>query len=154
MLPSNGGDVGMVEEEDEVQIVEEGARQQVGPYGMRTPGENLRILLAQKKAGKSSWWWLRLEGLPSSVWDIAAALTERKQQQNGQVQLQLAEHRRLFWGHHMSPTFPHVSRAAVRLLSAHVTSAASERNWSVVGNIFTKTRNKLALERAKKLVTS
>ena len=59
MLPSNGGDVGMVEEEDEVQIVEEGARQQVGPYGMRTPGENLRILLAQKKAGKSSWWrWL------------------------------------------------------------------------------------------------
>jgi len=54
MLPSNGGDVGMVEEEDEVQIVE-GARQQVGPHGMRTPGENLRILLAQKKAGKSSW---------------------------------------------------------------------------------------------------
>jgi len=60
MLPSNGGDVGMVEEEDEVQIVEEGARQQVGPHGMRTPKENLRIiLLAQKKAGKSSWWrWL------------------------------------------------------------------------------------------------
>ena len=58
MLPSNGGDVGMVEEEGEVQLVE-GARQQVGPHGMRTPGENLRILLAQKKAGKSSWWrWL------------------------------------------------------------------------------------------------
>jgi len=93
---------------------------------------------------------LRMEGLPSSVWDIAEALTEREQQQNGRVQLQSAEHRRLFWGHHMSPSFPHMSQAAVRLLSAHVTSAASERNWSVMGN-FTKTRNKLALERAKKL---
>ena len=50
MLPSNSGDVGMEEEEDEVQIVEEGARQQVGPHGMRTPGENLRILLAQRRA--------------------------------------------------------------------------------------------------------
>jgi hypothetical protein len=28
---------------------------------------------------------------------------------------------------------------------------ATERNWSLFGNIFTKTKNRLALERAKKL---
>ena len=61
MQPSiDGDDVRVVEEEDEVQIVEKGARQQAGPHGVRTPEENLCILLAQKKkAGKSSWWkWL------------------------------------------------------------------------------------------------
>ena len=32
-----------------------------------------------------------------------------------------------------------------------MTSCASERNWSMFGNIFTKTRNRLALERAHKM---
>ena len=43
------------------------------------------------------------------------------------------------------------SKAAGRLLSAHVTSCATERNWSLFGNIFSKTRNRLALERAQKM---
>jgi len=37
------------------------------------------------------------------------------------------------------------------LLSAHVTSCSSERIWLLFGNIFSKTKNRLALERAKKL---
>ena len=44
-----------------------------------------------------------------------------------------------------------MSAVAARLLSAHVTSCATERNWSLFGNIFSKTKNRLALERAKKL---
>jgi len=47
--------------------------------------------------------------------------------------------------------FPLMAEAAGRLLAAHVTSCASERNWSMFGNIFTKTRNRLALERAHKM---
>jgi len=50
---------------------------------------------------------------------------------------------------HMSADFPHMAEAAGRLLSAHVTSCASERNWSLFGNIFQKTRNRLALQRAQ-----
>ena len=44
-----------------------------------------------------------------------------------------------------------MSAAAARLLSACVTSCASGRNWSLFGNIFSKTKNQLALERAKKI---
>ena len=50
-----------------------------------------------------------------------------------------------------SPQFPLISKAAGRLLSAHVTSCATERNWSLFGNIFSKTRNRLALEHAQKM---
>ena len=42
-----------------------------------------------------------------------------------------------------------MAEAAGRLLSAHVTSCATERNWSMFGNIFSKTRNRLALRRAQ-----
>jgi len=49
------------------------------------------------------------------------------------------------------PIHPLLAAAAGRLLSAHVTSCATERNWSLFGNIFTKTKNRLALEKAKKL---
>ena len=41
--------------------------------------------------------------------------------------------------------------AAGRFLSAHVTSCTTERNWSLFGNIFSKTRNRLHLEKAQKL---
>ena len=41
---------------------------------------------------------------------------------------------------------------AGRLLSAHLTSCATERNWSLVSNIFSKTKNRLVLERTQKIV--
>jgi len=44
-----------------------------------------------------------------------------------------------------------VAAAAGRLIGAHVTSCSSERNWSLFSNIFSKTNNCLALEKAKKL---
>ncbi len=45
-----------------------------------------------------------------------------------------------------------VSQAAIRLLSMHTTSCASERNWSIWGSLYNKSRNRLALQRAEKLV--
>jgi len=47
--------------------------------------------------------------------------------------------------------FPMMAVATSRLLSAHVTSCSTERNWSQFGSIFTKTKNRLALERARKI---
>jgi hypothetical protein len=37
-------------------------------------------------------------------------------------------------------------------LLAHATSAASERNWSMWGDVFTPARTKLGLERSKALI--
>jgi len=49
-------------------------------------------------------------------------------------------------------SFPLIAKQAVVLLSAHATSCASERNWSLWGNIYVKARNRLSLDRAEKLV--
>ena len=38
------------------------------------------------------------------------------------------------------------------VLSMHATSCASERNWSLWGNLYVKARNRLAIERAEMLV--
>ena len=57
----------------------------------------------------------------------------------------------IFCLNHMQPYSPLVAIAAGRFLSAHVTRGATERNWSLFGNISSKTRNRLHLEKAQKL---
>jgi hypothetical protein len=94
---------------------------------------------------------LRLGTVPANFSDICDVLAERKVQEDGSVQLQPAAFRRNFWQGHMSSKFPRMAAVAARLLSAHVTSCATERNWSLFGNIFSKTKNRLALERAQKI---
>ncbi len=98
----------------------------------------------RKQAVTAEFTLLRKAGLPKAHVDLCKALAERSEQEDGTLQLQQAENRRLFWLMHMSSKFPW-------LLSAHVTSCAPERNWSMFGNIFSKTKNRLALERAKKI---
>ena len=66
-------------------------------------------------------------------------------------QARLHQQKAKFWQAHMYQKFPHLSAAAARLLSAHVTSCSSERNWSLFGNIFSKSNNRLTLERARKI---
>jgi len=45
-----------------------------------------------------------------------------------------------------------LSVAANKLLSAHATSAAAERNWSAWGHIYTPLRNSLSIEIAEKMI--
>jgi len=92
---------------------------------------------------------LRINPLPPQLANVCEALHERQVMDDGRVVLAGASARRNFWMAHMSAEFPHMAEAAGRLLSAHVTSCASERNWSLFGNIFQKTRNRLALQRAQ-----
>jgi hypothetical protein len=58
-----------------------------------------------------------------------------------------------FWANMGAGAFPEVAEAAVRLLSMHATSCASERNWSLWGSLCTAARNRLAIERANKLIS-
>jgi len=59
---------------------------------------------------------------------------------------------RNFWLTKANKLFPLLAVAANKLLSAHATSCAAERNWSAWGRIYTSLRNKLDLETAEKLV--
>jgi hypothetical protein len=93
---------------------------------------------------------LKLVALPEAMAADLPVLTQRREV-DGKVMVASAEMRRGFWDVH-SAHFPHISAAAVKLLSFHITSCASERNWSVWGRLCTKTTNRRVLERAEKLV--
>ena len=94
---------------------------------------------------------LRMDQIPADLDDICLALSTRTELRGGKVELSTADRRRNFWLKSIYHLYPHTAIAAGELLSAHVTSCATERNWSLFGNIFTKTRNRLALERAQKI---
>ena len=51
-----------------------------------------------------------------------------------------------------SQQFPLLATAAQKLLSAHVTTAAAERNWSAWGRTYTDLCDHLFIETAEKLV--
>jgi hypothetical protein len=58
----------------------------------------------------------------------------------------------LEWWRSNSDDFPILSRMAKRYLAIPASSAASERAWSVLGNIFTRRRNRLTSETLCKLL--
>lgn len=80
---------------------------------------------------------------------IAAAKTT---DEGGKVTLAPITHRRSWWSRAADKGFPLLARVAIKLLSCHITSCATERNWSLWGNVYVKARNRLQLERAKKLI--
>jgi hypothetical protein len=47
---------------------------------------------------------------------------------------------------------PELRDVALRLLSAHATSAAPERNWSLWGRVYCAARSALGMQRAKALI--
>jgi hypothetical protein len=95
---------------------------------------------------------LKLSPLPADMAKDLPTLVQRSEGEGGSVYVATAEMRRGWWDVH-STHFPLIADAAIRLLSFHVTSCATERNWSVWGRLCTKTTNRRLLERAAKLVT-
>lgn len=102
---------------------------------------------------------LKLASLPQRLAELCPRLVKRHDDGKGRVIVASTEERVNFWQHWASKDgrdgkdgFPLVASAAVRLLSMHTTSAASERNWSIWGQLYTKCRTHLALGRAEKLV--
>ncbi|KAJ9519803.1 hypothetical protein QJQ45_013501 [Haematococcus lacustris] len=63
------------------------------------------------------------------------------------------EARRSFWKLQAAPQFPILAKAAQRLLSAHASTAAEERNWSMWGHTYHNAlRNNFSVEAAKREV--
>ncbi|KAJ9509524.1 hypothetical protein QJQ45_001972 [Haematococcus lacustris] len=70
---------------------------------------------------------------------------------SGEMVVEAVAARRNFW-RKAANNFPLLAAAACKLLAVQVTSAASERNWSAWGRLYTAARNRLGMERAKKLI--
>ncbi|EFJ41638.1 hypothetical protein VOLCADRAFT_98396 [Volvox carteri f. nagariensis] len=107
----------------------------------------------------SEWGTLALMGVPDDCKEHMEVLTARKTVESKagnsttvSVQIAGIEARLMFWSQHMSVQYPALANVADRVLRMHTTTCAAERNWSLWGNIFSKARNRLAQERAEKLI--
>jgi hypothetical protein len=99
------------------------------------------------------WTALMLDGFTDNLTrEIMPALTERVQQENGKVLVAPVSRRRRWWATFGISQYPCIAAAAARLLGMPVTTCAAERNWSVWGQVYTKLRNRLAIERGEMIV--
>jgi hypothetical protein len=57
------------------------------------------------------------------------------------------------WKGYPGGTYPALAAVVIRLMYLHSTSAATERNWSLWGRVYTASRSRLGIERAKRLIT-
>jgi hypothetical protein len=57
------------------------------------------------------------------------------------------------WKRYLGGTYPALAAVAIRLMSLHSTSAATERNWSLWGRVYTASRSRSGIEPAKRLIT-
>ncbi|KAG1664931.1 hypothetical protein FOA52_004453 [Chlamydomonas sp. UWO 241] len=95
---------------------------------------------------------LRLAPLPKQFESLYEVCVDRREE-DGKVLLAAANQRRGLWTRNLARAgFPLLALCADRLLSMHATSAASERNWSVWGQIYTKYKMRLGLIKAGKIV--
>ena len=102
---------------------------------------------------------LDAEGLPHSERRRAARATERTHhpastKEPAWVEGMSPAGRCNLWIKYLCEHFPLCAKAAVRLISMHVTSAAAERNWSIWGQVYADLRrNRLSVEKANMLVS-
>ncbi|KAG1675279.1 hypothetical protein FOA52_016311 [Chlamydomonas sp. UWO 241] len=98
---------------------------------------------------------LQLEPLPKKFESLYKVCSSRREVDGKKIKIIItpASSRRGLWTKNLANNgFPLLALCADRLLSMHATSAASERNWSVWGHIFTKYRTRLGLIKGEMLV--
>ena len=105
----------------------------------------------EKKAIQREWSEFNLGPLPDELTADLPFLTER-QKEGKRVVIKPMRQRLGWWNNPAHKRFPRLARGARRLLPRHVTSCAAERNWSQWGLLFSKLRNRMALDRAAKLI--
>jgi hypothetical protein len=93
-----------------------------------------------------------LSGWPKEVKGIVAECTKLSGDQDRQKHASVRM-RKGVWKRYLSEQMPELAAVAVRMMSVHPTSCSTERNWGAWGRMYTAARNKLGLERAKKMIT-
>ena len=124
----------------------------------RALGVVMRIVGAKtsdvQRAVKEEWAKYSLCAAPGQ--EVLAYLTERSLvTKDGKVvgtKVASLTERLGYWEQHGCHMYPHLAKAALRLLSVTITTAAAERNWSQWGMVAVPRRNRLQASRAEKLV--
>jgi hypothetical protein len=89
--------------------------------------------------------------MPDQFRQYLPTLTKRWEE-GGKTMCAPSSARYSFWSTYGYKHFPKIGAAAIRLLGMPATSCSSERNWSELGAMYPKSRNRLAVERTEKLI--
>jgi hypothetical protein len=96
----------------------------------------------------------KMNTLAVSAAKAAAKRVELSTDQPGKpTGLQPVAVRKRLWSVALKGTYPLCAKAAERLMSLHVSSAAAERNWSAWKRLYDATRTQLGLEKAKAMIS-
>ena len=108
----------------------------------------------EKQTLKEEWAEYQLTPLPVDIADgLLEHLTKRERdEETGRVKVAAVESRRHWWATFGQQHFPSLAKASSRLLAMHVRTCASERNWSIWGQVYTKGRNRLGLTLGEQIV--
>jgi hypothetical protein len=113
----------------------------------------IRITGADPQAAKKEWNALTLQDqFPAKPAKHLDYLTEKTTSSDGKTNAVPAAQRRGWWSRVAFEKYPIMAQAAQRLLSAHATTAAAERNWSAWGRVYSSTRSRMRIKTAEKLI--
>lgn len=90
--------------------------------------------------------------LPVTITGALPTLTKRTTTSDGSVAMASIQKRKGWWVRIASKEFPVMAEAAKRLLSAHATTGAPERNWSQWSRVYGSSKSQLKVETAEKLI--
>jgi hAT family C-terminal dimerisation region len=112
----------------------------------------VRITGANRAKAKAEWDELAMQSaMPDELFHCFQQVVGTKAE-DGTVRIVPAALRRGWWKMYASVKYPIMAKASERLLSAHATTAATERNWSAWGHMYSPERNRLQVKTAEKII--
>lgn len=90
--------------------------------------------------------------LPVHLTSSFSTLTKRVEKEDGKIEMAASTMRKGWWTRIAASDYPIMAKAAQRLLSAHASTAAAERNWSAWGRTFTSSRSQMKVSTAEKII--
>ncbi|KAJ9514190.1 hypothetical protein QJQ45_002278 [Haematococcus lacustris] len=125
----------------------------LAPTVSRLAGASLGAALRELDAFENADWNPAMKRRAQSMLQMQTLQQPTQPGQPSFTPIASIEARRAFWKLQAAPQFPILAKAAQRLLSAHASTAAAERNWSVWGHTYHNAlRNNLSVEVAKREV--
>ncbi|KAJ9515696.1 hypothetical protein QJQ45_002657 [Haematococcus lacustris] len=108
----------------------------LAPTVSRLAGASLGAALRELNAFENADWNPAMKRRAQSMLQMQTLQQPTQPGQPSFTPIASIEARRAFWKLQAAPQFPILAKAAQRLLSAHASTAAAERNWSVWGHTY------------------
>ncbi|KAJ9532121.1 hypothetical protein QJQ45_003838 [Haematococcus lacustris] len=125
----------------------------LAPTVSRLAGASIGAAIRELNAFENAEWNAAMKRRAQSMLQMQTLQQPTQPGQPSFTPIASIEARQSFWKLQAAPQFPILAKAAQRLLSAHASTAAAERNWSMWGHTYHNAlRNNFSVEAAKREV--